>query len=353
MTTIYVDLAARIRRKEPVALAIILESNGSAPQGAGAAAIFTSRKLVAGTVGGGSLEASVSRTAAEALRTGEPRVVSYALKGIAVEGEEPLCGGNVRVLVDPRPKRDVRAFFSLVASLGRGERGVLSTSIAIRRSGKVGLTRRWIPAESISSSDPEIAEVLAVGRPRLVGSRSAGTSVTRKEDERFLETVFPPARLVIAGAGHIGRAVAHLGRILDFDVTVIDDRREFANKKNLPDADYIVCRDIGPALGDMTLDENTYIVIVTRGHQKDTEALRACVHSGAAYIGMIGSRSKIALQRREFLVRKWATAKAFDRVHTPIGLPIRSKTVQEIAVSIAAELVLARSRNADRKRSAG
>jgi xanthine dehydrogenase accessory factor len=229
----------------------------------------------------------------------------------------------------------------------------LATSIAKRRSGKIGLTRRWISAESISSSDQDIEEALAVGRPRLVRSRSARGPQEKGASERFLEPIFPPARLVIAGAGHIGRAVAHLGRILDFDVTVIDDRREFANKKNLPDADHIVCRDIGPALGDMTLDENTYIVIVTRGHQKDTEALRACVHSGAAYIGMIGSRSKIALQRREFLVRKWATAKAFDRVRTPIGLPIRSKTVPEIAVSIAAELVLARSRNADRERSDG
>jgi len=353
MTTIYLDLAARIRREEPVALAVILEARGSAPQGAGAAAIFTSRRLVAGTIGGGSLEASISRTAAEVLRTGEPRVVSYALKGVTVEGEEPICGGNVRVLVDPRPRRDIRALFGLVDSLGRGGRGVLATSVSTKRSGKIGLTRRWIPAASISSSDPEIAEALVDGRPRLAGAGPAGTSITRKEDERFLEPVFPPSRLVIAGAGHIGRAVAHLGRILDFDVTVIDDRREFANKKNLPDADHIVCRDIGPALGEMILDENTYIVIVTRGHQKDTEALRACVHTGAAYMGMIGSLSKVSIQRREFIVRKWATAKAFDRVRAPIGLPIRSRTVQEIAVSIAAELVLARSRNADRERSAG
>jgi xanthine dehydrogenase accessory factor len=353
MTTIYLDLAARIRRKEPVALAVILESKGSAPQGAGAAAIFTSRRLVAGTIGGGSLEAYISGTAAETLRTGEPRVVSYTLKGIAVEGEEPICGGNVRVLVDPRPQRDARALFGLVDSLGRGGRGVLASSIAIKRSGKIGLTRRWVPIESISSSDPEIAEALANGQPKLAGARPAEASVTRKEDERFLEPVFPPARLVIAGAGHIGRAVAHLGRILDFDVTVIDDRREFANSKNLPDADHIVCRDIGPALGDMTLDENTYIVIVTRGHQKDTEALRVCINREAGYIGMIGSLSKVSIQRREFIVRKWATAKAFDRVRAPIGLPIGSKTVQEIAVSIVAELVLARSRSAERKRSAG
>jgi xanthine dehydrogenase accessory factor len=349
MTIIYLNLAARIRKKEPIALAVILEARGSAPQGAGVAALFSPRKLVAGTVGGGSLEAYVSRTAGEALRKGEPRVVSYALKGAAVEGEEPICGGDVRVLVDPRPQRDRRAFFGLADSLGRGDRGVLSTSIVAKRNGKIVLTREWIPVKSCSSPDREIAAALADGRPRLVGARPVGTPREAREDERFLEPCFPPARLVIAGAGHIGRAVAHFGRLLDFDVTVIDDRREFANRKNLPDADHIVCRDIGPALTDTPLDGNTYVVVVTRGHQKDTEALRACINSEAGYIGLIGSRSKIALERREFIVRKWATAK----VHTPIGLPIRSKTVQEIAVSIAAELVLARRRNVEPERAAG
>ncbi|MCX6566398.1 MAG: XdhC family protein [Candidatus Aminicenantes bacterium] len=341
MTNIYMDLAARIRKKEPVALAVILETNGSAPQGAGAAAIFSSRKLVAGTIGGGSLEACVFRKAAEALRKGEPLVVSFALKGVAIEGQEPICGGDVRVLVDPRPQRDGRILFSLADSLGRGIGGVLSTSICKKQNGKIVLTRDWIPAELRSSSDKEIAAALADGRPRLAGTRL------------FLEPLFPQARLVIAGAGHIGRAVSHLGRLLDFDVTVIDDRREFANKKNLPDADRIVCREIGPALSEMPIDGNTYVVIVTRGHQKDAEALRACINSGAGYIGMIGSRSKIALERREFIDRKWATAGAFDRVHAPIGLPIRSETVPEIAVSIAAELVLTRRRNADRERVAG
>ncbi len=343
MTNIYMDLAARIRKKEPVALAVILETKGSAPQGAGAAAIFSSRKLVAGTIGGGSLEACVFRKAAEVLRTGEPLVVSFALKGVTIEGREPVCGGSVRVLVDPRPQRDGGVFFRLADSLGRGKRGVLSTSIRRKRNGKIVLTRGWIPAESRSASDKEIAAALADGRPRLAKVRPAA----------FLVPVFPPARLIIAGAGHIGRAVAHLGRLLDFDVTVIDDRREFANKKNLPDADRIVCREIGPALSEVPMDGNTYIVIVTRGHQKDAEALRACINSGAGYVGMIGSRSKIALERREFIVRKWATAGAFDRVRAPIGLPIGSETVQEIAVSIAAELVRARRRNADRERAAG
>jgi xanthine dehydrogenase accessory factor len=263
--------------------------------------------------------------------------------GEDVEGREPICGGEVRVLIDPRPERNGSVFVSLADSIGRGSHGVLATSITGTRSGKIVLIRNWIPIESLTSSDKEIKAALADERPRLAKVRPSV----------FLEPIFPPARLIIAGAGHIGRAVAHLGRLLDFDVTVIDDRREFANRKNLPDADCIVYGEIGPALSEMPIDGNTYVVIVTRGHQKDTEALRACINSGAGYIGMIGSRSKITLQRREFIARKWATAGAFDRVHAPIGLPIGSETVPEIAVSIAAELVFARRRNADREGAAG
>jgi xanthine dehydrogenase accessory factor len=159
----------------------------------------------------------------------------------------------------------------------------------------------------------------------------------------FLEPLSPLPRLVIAGAGHIGRAVAHLGHLLDFEVTVIDDRAEFANRERLPEVDTIVLDDIGRAVAEFPSAPDTYFVIVTRGHRDDAGALRACIKLPAAYVGMIGSRRKISLMREEFIAREWATAREFDRVHAPIGLPIGSKTVEEIGVSIAAELVQVRS----------
>lgn len=346
MASTYKHLADLIGGDRPVALAVVLEARGSAPQGAGASAIFSSRKLVDGTVGGGALEAAVFREAKAALRTGRPEIVSLAMKGTSLHEEEPVCGGDVQVLIDPRPGKDARVFSALAGALGSGRRGVLATSIVEGRNGLISLTRDWIPADSRSSLDRRIVAAMADGKPRL--SKAVPSRPTRKSGETrlFLESIIPPARLVIAGAGHIGRAVTHLGRLLDFEVTVIDDRSEFANRGNLPDADTIILRDIGPALQALRIDGETYIVIVTRGHRNDTEALRACVHSGAGYIGMIGSRSKIALARREFIARRWATAREFDRVHAPIGLPIRSETVQEIAVSVAAELVLARRQSA-------
>jgi xanthine dehydrogenase accessory factor len=154
-----------------------------------------------------------------------------------------------------------------------------------------------------------------------------------------MEPVFPLPRLIIAGAGHIGKALSHLGCLLDFEVTVIDSRLEFANNSRLPDADYIITGNIGELLKKQHKDRNTYIVIVTRGHSDDAEALSACIGSPAAYIGMIGSKPKVALMKKKFIEEGLASEAEWSSIHTPIGLDIGSKTVNEIAVSIAAQLV--------------
>jgi len=351
MKNIHVRLSDRLKRGERVALAAILEAKGSAPQKAGAAALFSARKLVDGTVGGGALEAAARKAASHALRSGAPLVFDRALGGKDLAEAEGVCGGEVKVLLDPRPDRHRIVFAALARSLAQGRRGVLATMISKAPGGSFVVKRDWIEASSRSSLDREIVAAFADGTPRLARVRRRcvpATGDATTEDLLFLEPVFPPCRLIIAGAGHIGQAVARLGNFLEFEVAVLDDRRALANRANLPDADTIVCGDIGAALRTMRVSSDTYIVIVTRGHRHDTEALRACIESEAGYIGMIGSRSKIALQREEFIRRRWATAAAFDRVHAPVGLPIRSKTVPEIAVSVAAQLVLARRENMEK-----
>ncbi len=348
MKSFHVRLSDRLERGERIALAVILEAKGSAPQKAGAAALFSARKLIDGTVGGGALEAAARKAASRGLRTGGPLVFDRALGGKDLAEDEEVCGGEVKVLVDPRPDRHKSVFAALARSLARGRRGVLATLISTAPGGRTAVKRDWIEASSRSPIDRKVVAAFADGTPRLATVRVPGRGGTVTENLLFIEPAFPPCRLVVAGAGHIGRAIARLGDLLEFEVSVIDDRRAFANRANLPEADQIVCGDISAALRAIRISGDTYIVIVTRGHRHDTEALRACIRSGAGYIGMIGSRSKIALQREEFIRRRWATAEAFDRVHAPVGLPIRSRTVPEIAVSIAAELVLARRENMEK-----
>jgi xanthine dehydrogenase accessory factor len=348
MAHIYVRISELLKKRRRFALAVVLEAKGSAPQGVGASALFTSKKLIAGTVGGGTIEADVHKKASSALRKAVPLVAGYSLKGKGV-GESGICGGEVRVLIDPCPEKHKNVFDELARSLEAGRPGVLATMVIPGSGGRIALKRDWIAAKARSALDNEIVDSFSDGAPRLAKLRFGRDSGTAEEELLFIEPVFPPSRLVIVGAGHIGRAVSHLGGLLDFEVTVIDDRRQFANRKNLPDADRIIRADFAKALGTVPFTQDTYIVIVTRGHEHDTEALRACVRSNAGYIGLIGSRTKIALMREEFLTKRWATLPQFDRVHAPIGLPIGSKTVQEIAVSIAAELARERQRNMGKK----
>lgn len=348
MKNFHVRLSERLAKGDRFALATILEARGSVPQKAGAAALFGARKRIDGTVGGGALEAAMRKAASRALRAGDPLVFDRTLGGKDLAEAEEVCGGQVKVLIDPRPDRHRSVFAVLARSMARGRRGVLATMISTAPGGRTAVKREWIEASSRSSLDREIVAAFADGTPRLAKVRVPGRPDAPTEELLFIEPLFPPCRLVVAGAGHVGRAVARLGNFLEFDVTVVDDRRAFANRASLPDADTIVCADVAVTLRAIPISRDTYIVIVTRGHRQDTEALRACIHSGAGYIGMIGSRNKIALQREEFIRRRWATAAAFDRVHAPVGLPIRSKTVPEIAVSIAAEIVLARRENMEK-----
>jgi xanthine dehydrogenase accessory factor len=199
------------------------------------------------------------------------------------------------------------------------------------------------PGEHLSLFKKEIKTTFSEGKPFFLKIKKEIFPEKATERFLFLEPIFPLSQLVIAGAGHIGQVVTHLGSLLKFEVTVIDDRPEFANKEKLPDADHIIVGEIGKAIQSFTISSDTYLVIVTRGHKHDGAALRQCISSEAAYIGMIGSIRKIKLMRKKFLEEGWATAHQFDRVCAPIGIDIQSKTVEEIAVNIAAQLALVRS----------
>src|SRR5690606_33613117 len=110
----------------------------------------------------------------------------------------------------------------------------------------------------------------------------------------------PPEHLIIAGAGHIGKALSHLGNLLGFEVTVLDSRLDFADKITIPDADYIITGDFNEIMKSIPIYSSSYIVIATQGHNSDSIVLNNCIGSEAAYIGMIGSKRKIELMRKNF-----------------------------------------------------
>lgn len=157
----------------------------------------------------------------------------------------------------------------------------------------------------------------------------------------MLEVVEARPVLIVVGAGHIGRALTQLGEHVGFSVAVLDDRPEFADRERLPEADRVLCGDIVESLRGLSIDSNTYVVLVSRGHRQDEQALREVVTSRAAYVGMIGSRRRVSTVLQH-LSDEGFPREALERVRTPIGLDIGAETPEEIAVSIIAEIIQAR-----------
>jgi xanthine dehydrogenase accessory factor len=150
-----------------------------------------------------------------------------------------------------------------------------------------------------------------------------------------------PPKLIVVGAGHIAVPLVRIAKVLDFYVTVIDDRLLYANRERFPDADEVVVGDMAQTLKEMTITPSCYIVLITRGHAYDEPCLRVIVHSPAKYIGMIGSRRRIKACFERFREEKIGE-ELIERVYAPIGLDIATETPAEIALSILAEVIKVR-----------
>ncbi len=149
-------------------------------------------------------------------------------------------------------------------------------------------------------------------------------------------------RLIIVGAGHVGQKVAEMAHEADFDVSVVDDREQYCSSARFPFAKRLIVGRFDEALKELPVDEQTFCIIVTRGHHHDEEALSLMARRPSRFLGMIGSRRKIRLIFED-LLREGIPREDLRRVHAPLGLDIGSQTVPEIAVSIVAELIAHRN----------
>jgi xanthine dehydrogenase accessory factor len=159
--------------------------------------------------------------------------------------------------------------------------------------------------------------------------------------EVMVEIVEAPVTLLIVGGGHIGLSLATIGAHVGFSVAVLDDRALYANAERFPMADRVMAGDFNEHLRDFPIGRNTYIVLVSRGHKQDETALRAVALRGAGYVGMIGSKRRVATVLRH-LAEEGYPVEALERIYTPIGFDIGAETPEEIAVSIIAEIVAVR-----------
>lgn len=181
-------------------------------------------------------------------------------------------------------------------------------------------------------------EATRLGREAL-RSRESGMHRVG-ESELFVEPHHPPEKLVIVGAGHIARPLCAVGAMAGFAVTVLDDRPGFATQERFPEADQLIQADFSEPFRGVVMDAGTYLVLVTRGHKYDYDALKDVLDRGLelAYVGMVGSQRRVRAALEQ-LVREGIGPSALDRVYAPIGLDIGAETPEEIAVSIVSELI--------------
>ncbi len=200
----------------------------------------------------------------------------------------------------------------------------------------VWLDREPLGSLNLGNLEPpaftEASQVLAQGRPQLL-------TYADGQVELFVEVQRRPPTLIIVGAGHIAQPLATLGKLINFEVVVIDDRPQYANVERFPQADRVVAAPFRPTLRNWPIDADTYIVLVTRGHTHDVESLLEVLDSPARYIGMIGSRRRVRavfdlLEQEQGIPRE-----KFDRVYAPIGLDIGAESPAEIALCIIAEII--------------
>ena len=177
-------------------------------------------------------------------------------------------------------------------------------------------------------------QCLATRRPQMLSYQEPEAVLNL-----FVEVQRRPPTLIIVGAGHVARPLAQLAQMIEFEVVVLDDRPSFANKQRFPMADRVLAQPFRETLRTWPIDNDTYIVLVTRGHSHDVECLLEVIDSPARYIGMIGSKRRVDAVFELLEKEKGIDPANFDRIYAPIGLDIGAENPVEIGIAIIAEII--------------
>ncbi len=394
MRELFQEIIRDLESGETVAMATIVKRKGSVPREVGAKMLVHRGGKISGTVGGGCGEAEVWRSALNVIDTQRPNVVQVDLtEEIALESQG-VCGGIFDVFIQPwhnelhAGQPSMQDFARAINDALEGEQAIVLATIIdaggawrpyvgqqmlVHENGETfgtltlpdpptGLTPQLIEAthKAISTGKPHIENVgatLAVARlPAQSPARSTKSHIenvgakphienvpgpSNTWAEIFIEPFVPNPVLLIAGAGHIAAPLAALAHLMNFSVSVTDDRTSFASRERFPDAKQLLVGDIESVLRNYPITPRTHIVLVTRAHAHDVQGLRAIIDSPAAYIGMIGSQRRVWAVFK-LLHEEGVPAEKLARVRAPIGLDLGGSTPEEIALCIMAEIIMLR-----------
>ena len=330
MREFFREIVHALEEGRPVELVSIAASDGSTPRGAGAMMAVFPGGGITGTIGGGNVEFECQRLAAELLERGGDalRKFRFTLGDAASLGM--VCGGGVTVQFQYLPAGEQR-IIAVLRDLIEADGGNRDTWLLRRIEGEqvtaMGLADR---------TGPRHLDILPEELELLCGNQAVFA-------RKWLSIpVVKAGRTYLFGGGHVSQALVPVLASLGFRPVVYDDRPEFADPALFPKAEKTLCGDFARLSEQVTVTPEDYVVVMTRGHQADYEVLTQVLRSGAKYLGCIGSKRKLALCRERLLAAGF-TDEEYARLHAPIGLAIGAQTPEEIAVSVAAEMIAVRA----------
>lgn len=333
MKKIISEITESLKKNEPVVLVTVIASSGSTPRGSGATMLVYSDGHAIGTIGGGNVEFQAQKYALELLEKKMSQTKGYCLNKNDVANLGMICGGNVTVYFQYLSGKEYELFDYLLSAFGKNQNTWLLRKIENDAVTAMGV----YDDDGIHFTDNiEYDEI----KPLL---KSSGM-LKKGEISYYCEPIVKAGVTYIFGGGHVAQKLVPVITALGFNCIVYEDRECFTDISLFPGAVKTVLGDFKKISDNITITKNDYVIIMTRGHQTDFELLEQTLRTDATYIGCIGSRHKIALTKQR-LAQAGIPEEEYDRrVHSPIGLEIGAQTPEEIAISIAAELILHRSR---------
>jgi len=351
----YREVKQFLEQDETLAIATIVSTLGSTPREVGAKMVIAASGEILGTVGGGCGEAEVRREAVQVIRSRKPALVRVELMDDIESNSPAVCGGILNVFIDPwwkdpKSAANIQLVDELLQVTEKGIASVVATVIRAENCGETKpgekcLIRDGAPRAGNILNSELLQEILRESEVRLRREESRQIPLNLPgggKAEVFFEVIPAVRKVIIVGAGHLAIPLVKFAKILGFHITVIDDRVMYANRERFPDVEEVLVGDMAETLRGIEITPQTYIVLITRGHQFDEPCLREVIHSPAKYIGMIGSKRRIKACFIRFRDEEGIPEELLKRVYAPIGLDIKAESPEEIALSIISEMVQVR-----------